>query len=258
MLGDFVAAFDKAGDEQVFAIGVTQDDASAIGRRDDAKSVTLLFVAHRGKLPKFGGRLLGSFGSGAADGEIGIIGGTASGGTGSAVAAQTTEAASACDAAERKDGAVVAVDGELLVVAVGDRARGIDEPGPHDGTDDIHFLRSPHVDAVSQAAGKSEARSVRSGEQYAAPSYEGLQVRDAFPAEAGAHVVRRIVFADEVRRLRRVFPGQRITPVARHAVDDGRRGGVECNGRKKDYVVFRVEVIALRNGLCADVVVRNF
>src|SRR5258708_36767418 len=91
MLGDFVAAFDKAGDEQVFAIRVTQDDASAIGRRDDAKSVTLLFVAHRGKLPKFGGRLLGSFGSGAAAGEIGLLGGAAARGAGKAVGAHSTQ-----------------------------------------------------------------------------------------------------------------------------------------------------------------------
>src|SRR5260221_9091327 len=102
MLGDFVAAFDQARDEQVFAIGVTQDDTGAIGRRDDAKSVALLFVAHRGKLPKLGGGLLGSFGSGAADGEIGIIGGAPSRGGGSGVGPPKSGAAGAPAACERE------------------------------------------------------------------------------------------------------------------------------------------------------------
>src|SRR5260221_14673894 len=103
MLGDFVAAFDQARDEQVFAIGVTQDDTGAIGRRDDAKSVALLFVAHRGKLPKLGGGLLGNFGSGAAAGETGIIGRSTARGPGSSVAPQTAEAAKPREGDARKE-----------------------------------------------------------------------------------------------------------------------------------------------------------
>src|ERR1700719_2217392 len=114
MLGDFVAAFDQTGNEQVFVVGITEDDASAIGGRNHANTFALLFVAYRRIFPQLGGGLLGGLDAGAADGEIGIVGSAASGGASGAVAAESPEAAAAGDAAERKDGAVVAVGREFF------------------------------------------------------------------------------------------------------------------------------------------------
>src|SRR5258708_13363379 len=212
MLRDLITTFDQAGDEQLFAVGVTQNDPRASCRRDDTISVPFLLVTHGRIFPRLGSGLLGGCGSGAANGKIGIADSSSSGGAGSAVAAQTAKATAASDAAERKDGAVVAVDGEFLVVAIGDGARGVDEPSAHNRANDIHFLRSADADAVRQADGKRKARSVRSGNEHAAFRNKRLKVRDTFPAEAGPHVVGGIILADEVRRYRRVFPVHPIPP----------------------------------------------
>src|SRR5713226_2918337 len=125
MLRDFIAAFDQAGDEQVFAVGVTQNDPRANCRRDDTISVPLLLVTHRRIFPKLGSGLFGSFGSGAANGKIGIVDSSSAGGPGSAVSAQTAKATAAGDATQRKYRAVITVRGEFLIVAVSDGARGI-------------------------------------------------------------------------------------------------------------------------------------
>src|SRR6266478_6113874 len=172
MLCDFVTALEESRNQEFFSVGITQDDARAIRGRDDAKTVALLLVAHRGILPELGGGLFGSFEAGAADGEIGIVGGAASSGAGGAVSTQATEAARAGNTAKGKDGAVVAIGGEFLVVAVGDGACGIDEARAQDGADDIHFCGSAEADAIGQTDGKGKARGVRSGEQHAAFGYE--------------------------------------------------------------------------------------
>src|ERR1700686_3841838 len=111
MLGDFVATFEQAGNQEIFGIGVTQDDAGTIRGRDHADAVALLFVAYGRIFPKLGGGLFQGFGSWATHGEIGIVSCAAAGGTRRAVAAQAAEPATASDAAERKDRAVVAVGG---------------------------------------------------------------------------------------------------------------------------------------------------
>src|SRR5712664_274544 len=54
MLCDLIAAFDQAGDQQIFAVGVTQNDPRASCRRDDTISVALLLVTHRRIFPKLG------------------------------------------------------------------------------------------------------------------------------------------------------------------------------------------------------------
>src|SRR5690348_8492515 len=77
----------------------------------------------------------------------------------------------------------------------------------------------------------------------------------AIPAEAGPHVIRRIILADKVWSFGRVLPREWIPPGARQAIDDQRRAREKPDGRKKNDVVFCVQVARFGNGLGADVVV---
>ncbi len=45
MLGYIVAVFYQAGDEEILGVGVTKDDAGAIGRRNDARIIVGLLVS---------------------------------------------------------------------------------------------------------------------------------------------------------------------------------------------------------------------
>src|SRR5690242_8518147 len=79
----------------------------------------------------------------------------------------------------------------------------------------------------------------------------------AIPAQAGPHVIRRIILADEVWSFGRILPREWIPPCARQAIDDQSRASEKPDGRKKNDVVFGVQVACFGNGLRADVVVRN-
>src|SRR5262249_28163754 len=153
--------------------------------------------------------------------------------------------------------AVIAVNGDFVGVAVGDRAGGIDGTSAEDRADDFHFVGTRRADAVGNADRESELRRIRRGEQQAAVSDEFLKLVQAVPAETGAHVVGRVVFADEVRRFQRVFPGQRIAPGRRNAIDDERGTGGETYWWEHDDVVLGVQVTDLGKGLGAHVVVWN-
>jgi len=52
-------------------------------------------------------------------------------------------------------------------------------------------------------------------------------------------------FAGEIRRFRRVFPRQRISPGRGHAVDDGGGAAEKANWWKENDVVLGVEVVDL-------------
>src|SRR6185437_6389373 len=124
------------------------------------------------------------------------------------------------------------------VEAIGDGAGGINKPGADYGADDLHALRIADTDAVSESDGKGKARSVRRGQENSAFLHEGLEMFHAIPAEAGPHVIRRIILADEVRSFGRVLPREWIPPGARKAIDDEGRAREKTDGRKKNDVVF--------------------
>src|SRR5947208_11002813 len=79
----------------------------------------------------------------------------------------------------------------------------------------------------------------------------------SLPAQAWTHVMSGIIFAHEVRRFWRVFPGKPIATGGGQSVDDGggRRG--ESHGREEDDIVLGAQVIELGDGLRADVLVGN-
>jgi len=82
MLRDVIAAFQQSGDQQVFFVGVPQDDARTDCRGDHAETIALLFICHRRSFPEFGlGFFFKSFRCGPADGEIRIVNRTATCGT---------------------------------------------------------------------------------------------------------------------------------------------------------------------------------
>src|SRR5258707_11237819 len=118
VLGDFVAVFDEAGDEQILGVGEAQDHARPVGRRDYARIVEPLIVGWLGSFPEFLLRLFGNFGSGAADYEIGVIFGTATRGARFHLRAQVP-ATSAKNAGDGEDGAIIPVGGDLFFVTIG-------------------------------------------------------------------------------------------------------------------------------------------
>ena len=107
-------------------------------------------------------------------------------------------------------------------------------------------------DAGGEPELNREVRRVVDGDQHAAVADELLQVGQALPAHARAHVVGRIDLADVRRQLGRL-PRQGIA-VHRQAGDE-LLAGAAADRRKEDDVVLGREVGVLRDILRADVVV---
>src|SRR6266404_7768093 len=103
MLSDFVAAFDQAGNQQLLAVGVAEDDARPVCRRNHPEAVAPLLVRDWRCLPGLPGGLFRCFDTRAADREIGIVHGAATCGARMGLGAQAPPAASAGDAAQRKN-----------------------------------------------------------------------------------------------------------------------------------------------------------
>ena len=164
VLRDFVAAFDETGDREFLAIGVAENDASAIGGRNHSVIVVQLFVGEQGfsQISAFGSS--GNFDAGTADGEIGIVHGAAAGGARVRFIAEAAATARARDTAQRKNRAVVAVGREFFVVAVSDGACAVHETRADDGADDLHALCIADADAVGEADGERKARGVGGGQ----------------------------------------------------------------------------------------------
>src|SRR5580692_3023126 len=139
MLGDFVAVFDQARNQQIFGIGVAQNHAGSLGGWNDARIIGALLVGGLRRLPEFAFGLVGNLGSGAPDDIVRIIFCAAAGGSRIHFWAETA-AARAKDTGYGKDGAVVAIRGNLFVVAIGDRTYGVDKARADDGADDFHFF----------------------------------------------------------------------------------------------------------------------
>src|SRR5438105_12922 len=119
---------------------------------------------HRRRFPDFGLGLFGRFYADAADSKVGIVGAAAAGGARVHFRAKASPAALSGNAAERKNRAVVAVGRAFFVVAVGDGTGGVDEACSHHRANDFHFVCALRADAVHEAQGKRERRSVRGGQ----------------------------------------------------------------------------------------------
>src|SRR5580658_7865542 len=151
MLRNFVAAFDEAGDEQLFAIGVAEDDAGAIRWGNHAEIIVKLLVGEQGIFPDFRFRLFGNFSAGPTDGEIRIVHRAAAGGTGVRLGTQAAAASRAGNTAQRKDRAIVAVSREFFVVAVGNGTCAVNEARADDGADNLQALGVADADAIGEA-----------------------------------------------------------------------------------------------------------
>src|SRR5713226_10065100 len=125
MLRDFVSTLNQSGNEQILLVGITEDYARAVRRRNHAKAVTSLLVGHGWRFPDLGGKFLGSFCWGAAHGKIRIIRGAAAGGASMRFVAEAAASARASDAAKGKDRPVVAISSDFLVVTISNGAAAV-------------------------------------------------------------------------------------------------------------------------------------
>src|SRR5205807_4147659 len=96
-------------------------------------------------------------------------------------------------------------------------------------------------------------RGVLDTDEYAAALHEALEIRQALPAETRTEIVGLGPGAD-IRRLRRVLPGKRISPL-RKTLND--RRGIPTSRWEKNDVEFGIERRVLGDVLRRDVVVRD-
>src|SRR6476661_1003605 len=193
MLGNFLAALEQTRDQQLLAIGVTEDDARTVCRWDYAEAVAPLLTGDRRRLPGLPGGFFRRFDTRAPHCEIGVAHRPAARGTRVRFRAQAPPAAAAGDVAQRKNRPIVAIDGELLVVAVGDGALRVDQARAQNGAHNLQLLRGRRVDPGGEACFGRKAGSVRGGKKNSALPNEGFELSEAIPTETRAHVVGGVV-----------------------------------------------------------------
>src|SRR5207249_671635 len=111
-----------------------------MGGSNDPVAIALLFVRNRRVLPQLGRGFLRKLDARAANGEIGIVEGAASGWTRGHFDSEPSSPASTCasDTVKRKNRTVVAIDRNPFIIAVGNRARGIHQARTEDRSHNVH------------------------------------------------------------------------------------------------------------------------
>src|SRR5579883_388084 len=195
MLRDLVAAFDQSRDQQVLGVRVAENHARPVLLRNHAVSVPFLFIRYGRRFPNLRFRFLWRRLVHAPHGEVGIVYAPAPRWPLMHLLAEPPPSPRSGDAGQRKYGPVVAVDGNFVVVAVGNRARAVHQPRSQHRSDDFHLLAAARCHSLRHPQRKRQPRSVGRRQQQSAVLHESLQTGHALPSEPRAYVVRRIVLA---------------------------------------------------------------
>src|SRR5262249_15614614 len=147
------------------------------------------FVRYWKRLPGFGPRVLGDLRSHSTLRTVRIVSGAASGRTLAIFRRAPASTTSTGDVAHVEDRPLISINRQVLAVAVGDRASGVDKLRSQNAPGCFESLRRLNRDSRREPKGDREVCGVGYAYQGTTGANKALKVRDSAPPQTRSHIV---------------------------------------------------------------------